>query len=135
MRPTFTKKGESSFFSRTPLVQCVICFLKESHILPIVIVLASNFAHSQFSLSISQVFDCLQQRELNVTVLSDSSVSEYKTADYLCGSSTPFLRSLKSRAFTGASACGSLEQPNIVTGLPAAGTTNCMVSSSEMKSS
>lgn len=67
-----------------------------------------------------KVFDCLQQRELHVTVLSDSSVSEYKTADYLCGSSTPFLRSLQSRAFTGPSACGSLEQPNIVTGLPAA---------------
>lgn len=57
-----------------------------------------------------------------MTVLSDSSVAEYKTADYPCGSSAPFLRSLHSSAFTGPAACRSLEQPNIVTGLPAAGT-------------
>lgn len=79
--------------------------------------------------SLSQVFDCLQHRELNVTVLSDSSVAEYKTADYLCGSSAPFLRSLHSSAFTGPAACRSLEQPNIVTGLPAAGTANCTLNS------
>lgn len=85
--------------------------------------------------SLSQVFDCLQHRELNVTVLSDSSVAEYKTADYLCGSSAPFLRCLHSSAFTGPSACRSLEQPNIVTGLPAAGTANCTLSSPRMPSS
>lgn len=85
--------------------------------------------------SLSQVFDCLQHRELNVTVLSDSSVAEYKTADYLCGGSAPFLRSLHSSAFTGPSACRSLEQPNIVTGLPAAGTANCTLNSPRMPSS
>lgn len=74
-----------------------------------------------------KVFDCLQHRELNVTVLSDSSVAEYKTADYLCGSSAPFLRSLHSSAFTGPAACRSLEQPNIVTGLPAAVLNHCEV--------
>lgn len=73
-------------------------------------------------LRLLQVFDCLPHRELNVTVLSDSSVAEYKTADYLCCSSAPFLRSLHSGAFSGQSVCQSLEQPNIVTGLPAAGT-------------
>lgn len=73
-------------------------------------------------LCLLQVFDCLQHRELNVTVLSDSSVAEYKTADYVCCSSAPFLRSLHSGAFSGQSVCQSLEQPNIVTGLPAAGT-------------
>lgn len=85
--------------------------------------------------SLSQVFDCLQHRELNVTVLSDSSVAEYNTADYLSGSSAPFLRSLHSSAFTGPSACRSLEQPNIVTGLPAAGTANCTLNSLRMPSS
>lgn len=113
-------------------------FLYKCHIFPVLVVArlqSRSFTHSLFSPSFSQVFDCLQQRELNVTVLSDSSVSEYKTADYLCGSSTPFLRSLQSRVFTGASACGPLEQPNILTGLPAAGTANCVVSSSKMKSS
>lgn len=74
-------------------------------------------------LCLLQVFDCLQHRELNVTVLSDSSVAEYKTADYLCYSSAPFLRSLHTSAFSGQPVCQSLEQPNIVTGLPAAGTT------------
>ncbi|KAM9348216.1 proteasome assembly chaperone 1 [Symphorus nematophorus] len=74
-----------------------------------------------------KVFDCLQQRELNVTVLSDSCVAEYKTADYLCCSAAPFLRSLHSGAFSGQSVCQSLEQPNIVTGLPAAVLNHCEV--------
>ncbi|XP_031163947.1 proteasome assembly chaperone 1 [Sander lucioperca] len=74
-----------------------------------------------------KVFDCLQHRELNVTVLSDSSVAEYKTADYLCYSSAPFLRSLHTSAFSGQPVCQSLEQPNIVTGLPAAVLNQCEV--------
>ncbi|XP_034540386.1 proteasome assembly chaperone 1 [Notolabrus celidotus] len=74
-----------------------------------------------------KVFDCLQHRELNVTVLSDSSVAEYKTADYLCSSSAPFLRSLHSSAYSGQPVCQSLEQPNIVTGLPAAVLNHCQV--------
>lgn len=68
-----------------------------------------------------QVFDCLQHSEMNVTVLSDSSVAEYKAADYMRCSSAPFLRSLHSSTFRGQSVCSSLEQPNIITGLPAAG--------------
>lgn len=69
------------------------------------------------------MFDCLQLRELNVTVLSDTSVADYKTADYLGGSSAPFLRSLHTSAFGDQPVCQSLEQPNIVTGLAAAGIT------------
>lgn len=74
-----------------------------------------------------KVFDCLQHRELNVTVLSDSSVAEYKTADYQCVSSAPFLRSLHTSAFSGQTVCQSLEQPNIVTGLSAAVLNHCEV--------
>ncbi|KAM8741271.1 proteasome assembly chaperone 1 [Acanthopagrus schlegelii] len=74
-----------------------------------------------------KVFNCLQHRGLSVTVLSDSSVAEYKTADYLCSSSAPFLRSLHTGAFSGQSVCQPLEQPNIVTGLPAAVLNHCEV--------
>ncbi|XP_075957355.1 proteasome assembly chaperone 1 [Anarhichas minor] len=74
-----------------------------------------------------KVFDVLQHRQLNVTVLSDSSLAEYKTSDYLCGSSTPFLRSLHTAAFSGQPVCQSLEQPNIITGLPAAVLNHCEV--------
>ncbi|TKS83259.1 Proteasome assembly chaperone 1 [Collichthys lucidus] len=74
-----------------------------------------------------KVFDCLQHRELNVTVLSDSTVAEYKRADYVSCSSAPFLRSLHSGAFTGQPVCQSLEQPNIVTGLSAAVLNHCEV--------
>lgn len=74
-----------------------------------------------------KVFDCLQSRELTVTVLSDSSVADYKTADYLCSSSAPFLRSLHSSAFSDQPVCQSLEQPNIITGLPAAVLNHCQV--------
>lgn len=57
-----------------------------------------------------------------MTVLSDSSVADYKTENYLSSSSAPFLRSLHTAAFSDQPVCQSLEQPNIVTGLPAAGT-------------
>lgn len=59
-------------------------------------------------------------------VLSDSPVAEYKTPDYLYGSAVPFLRSLKSSASKSQALCPALEQPNILTGLPAAGTTILM---------
>jgi len=74
-----------------------------------------------------KVFDCLQHRELNVTVLSDGSVADYKAADYLCNSSVPFLRSLHTSAFSGRPVCQSLEQPNILTGIPAAVLNHCQV--------
>ncbi|XP_012736928.2 proteasome assembly chaperone 1 [Fundulus heteroclitus] len=74
-----------------------------------------------------KVFDCLQSRELAVTVLSDRSVADYKTPDYLCSSSAPFLRSLHSSAFADRPVCPSLEQPNIITGLPAAVLNHCQV--------
>ncbi|XP_068600884.1 proteasome assembly chaperone 1 [Brachionichthys hirsutus] len=74
-----------------------------------------------------KVFDCLQHRGLNVTVLSDSSVAEYKTADSLSCSPAPFLRCLHSRDYSGQPVCCSLEQPNIVTGLPAAVMSHCEI--------
>lgn len=69
----------------------------------------------------SQVFGCLQKRGLTVTVLSDAPITEYKASDYLHGSDVPFLRALKTSANKAAVNCPFLEQPNIVTGLPAAG--------------
>ncbi|KAM9331699.1 proteasome assembly chaperone 1 [Pholidichthys leucotaenia] len=74
-----------------------------------------------------KVFDCLQHRRLIVTVLSDGSVADYKMADYLCSSSAPFMRSLHTSAFGDQPVCPSLEQPNIVTGLPAAVLNHCQV--------
>ncbi|XP_028323439.1 proteasome assembly chaperone 1 [Gouania willdenowi] len=74
-----------------------------------------------------KVFDSLQQRQLSVTVLSDSFVAEYKTADYVCRGSAPFLRSLHTSGFSDQPVCHSLEQPNILTGLPAAVLNHCQV--------
>ncbi|XP_026228363.1 proteasome assembly chaperone 1 [Anabas testudineus] len=87
----------------------------------------SYIAEDQLFQWAEKVFDCLQHRELNVTVLSDSSVADYKTADYLSSSSPPFLRSLHTSTFHGEPVCQSLEQPNIVTGLPAAVLNHCQV--------
>ncbi|XP_049598893.1 proteasome assembly chaperone 1 [Syngnathus scovelli] len=74
-----------------------------------------------------KVLDCLQHRELHVTVLSDSSVADYKSAEYLGGHSAPFLRSLHTTTFNGPPVCPALEQPNILTGLPAAVLNHCQV--------
>ena len=72
-------------------------------------------------LSPLQVFSCLEPRGLSVMVLSDTPVAEFKTPDYLYGSPVPFLRSLKTSTYKSQALCPALEQPNIVTGLPAAG--------------
>lgn len=74
-----------------------------------------------------KVFRCLQKRGLCVTVLSDSSVAEYKAPDYLYGSTVPFLRSLNTSTFKSPALCPALEQPNIVTGLSAAVLSHCQV--------
>ncbi|XP_051542155.1 proteasome assembly chaperone 1-like [Myxocyprinus asiaticus] len=74
-----------------------------------------------------KVLGCVQKRDLHVSVLSDCAVTEYKTLDYLSGSSTPFLRALKTGTHTGRVACPLLEQPNIITGLPAAVLSHCQV--------
>ncbi|XP_048037363.1 proteasome assembly chaperone 1 [Megalobrama amblycephala] len=74
-----------------------------------------------------KVFGCVQARGLSVTVLSDCSAAEYKTSDYLSGSSTPFLRCLKTSVHTGPVACPPLEPPNISCGLAAAVLSHCQV--------
>ncbi|XP_034033367.1 proteasome assembly chaperone 1 [Thalassophryne amazonica] len=74
-----------------------------------------------------KVLGCFQQRELNVMVLSDCSVIDYKTADHLDSNSAPFLRAVCTSTFGGRPLCWSLEQPNIVTGLPAAVLSHCQV--------
>ncbi|XP_066507906.1 proteasome assembly chaperone 1-like isoform X2 [Hoplias malabaricus] len=65
--------------------------------------------------------------ETSVTLLSDSPLAEYKTPEYLNGSSAPFLRALKTSTYTGSLPCPLLEQPNIIAGLPAAVLSHCQV--------
>lgn len=84
-------------------------------------------AEDQYFQWTEKVFGCLQQRGLNVLVLADSPVADYKTPDYLYGSEIPFLRSLKSSSYHSQTLCPGLEQPNIVTGLPAAVLSHCQV--------
>ncbi|XP_007247337.3 proteasome assembly chaperone 1 [Astyanax mexicanus] len=84
-------------------------------------------AEDQLFQCAEKVLSSVQRRGLNVTVLSDSTLAEYKTPDYLNGSGTPFLRALKTSSYTGSMLCPLLEQPNIVTGLPAAVLSHCQV--------
>ncbi|XP_076876189.1 proteasome assembly chaperone 1 [Brachyhypopomus gauderio] len=74
-----------------------------------------------------KVLGPMQKRGLSVTVLSDCPMAEYKSPDYLTGSGAPFLRALKTTMHTDALPCPLLEQPNIVTGLPAAVLSHCQV--------
>ncbi|XP_047661068.1 proteasome assembly chaperone 1-like [Tachysurus fulvidraco] len=72
-----------------------------------------------------KVLGNLQSRGLTVTVLSDSPLAEYKSPHYVNGA--PFLRALKTSTFTHNLPCPLLEQPNIITGLPAAVLNQCQV--------
>lgn len=67
-----------------------------------------------------QVFACIEKPGLSVTVLSDCSLAEFKTTEPM-SSTTPFLRALKTGLYRSQIPCPLLEQPNIVTGLAAAG--------------
>lgn len=87
----------------------------------------SYIAEDQFFQWTEKVFGCLQKRGLAVTVLSDASIAEYKASDYLHGSDVPFLRALKTSAYKDVVNCPFLEQPNIVTGLPAAVLCHCQI--------
>ncbi|KAG7322385.1 hypothetical protein KOW79_013731 [Hemibagrus wyckioides] len=74
-----------------------------------------------------KVLGSMQSRGLTVTVLSDSPLTEYKTSHYVNGNGAPFLRALKTSTFTHNLPCPLLEQPNIITGLPAAVLNQCQV--------
>lgn len=117
-RPAVGQSGEES--------ACVFSRHKDD---PSVLVcqVTCHIAEDQLFQWTEKVLDCLQHRQLSVTVLSDGSVADYKTADYLCSSSAPFLRSLHTTAFSERPVCPSLEQPNILTGLPAAVLNHCQV--------
>ncbi|KAF5898245.1 proteasome assembly chaperone 1, partial [Clarias magur] len=74
-----------------------------------------------------KVLGSMQSRGLTVMVLSDCPLAEYKTPHYVNGSSAPILRALRTSTFTDSLPCPLLEQPNIVTGLPAAVLNQCQV--------
>ncbi|XP_072116079.1 proteasome assembly chaperone 1 isoform X2 [Mobula birostris] len=71
------------------------------------------------------VFENVQKRSLNVIVLSCSSVTEYKSSKSIPSIPVPFLRALKTRALQETPHCQLLEQPNVISGLPAAVLTYC----------
>ncbi|KAJ8347739.1 hypothetical protein SKAU_G00263280 [Synaphobranchus kaupii] len=87
----------------------------------------SYIAEDQLFRWTEKVFACIQQRGLNVMVLSDCSMADYKTPDSLFSSGAPFLRALKSSQYGSQPVCLLLEQPNIVTGLAAAVLSHCQV--------
>ncbi|XP_029556113.1 proteasome assembly chaperone 1 [Salmo trutta] len=119
----------SSRQSIAPLPGEPACLFYQHRDNPAVLVCQSTcyIAEDQLFQWTEKVFGCLQKRGLSVMVLSDSPVAEYKTPDYLYGSAVPFLRSLKSSASKSQALCPALEQPNILTGLPAAVLSHCQV--------
>ncbi|XP_064837947.1 proteasome assembly chaperone 1 [Oncorhynchus masou masou] len=119
----------SSRQSIAPLPGEPACLFYRHRDNPAVLVCQSTcyIAEDQLFQWTEKVFGCLQKRGLSVMVLSDSPVAEYKTPDYLYGSAVPFLRSLKSSASKSQALCPALEQPNILTGLPAAVLSHCQV--------
>ncbi|XP_060764232.1 proteasome assembly chaperone 1 [Neoarius graeffei] len=74
-----------------------------------------------------KVLGSMQSRGLTVTVLSNSPLTEYKTPHYMNGNVAPFVRALKTSTFPDNLPCPLLEQPNIITGLPAAVLNQCQV--------
>ncbi|XP_048397405.1 proteasome assembly chaperone 1 [Stegostoma tigrinum] len=74
-----------------------------------------------------KIFGNIQKRNLNVIVLSSGSVTEYKTPTSISNISVPLLRALKTSAFQETPHCVLLEQPNVISGLPASVLSYCQV--------
>ncbi|XP_078264913.1 proteasome assembly chaperone 1 [Rhinoraja longicauda] len=74
-----------------------------------------------------KVFENIQKRNLNVIVLSSSSVTEYKSSRSIPSIPVPFLRALKTNTLQELPQCELLEQPNVISGLPAAVLTHCQI--------
>ncbi|XP_067849395.1 proteasome assembly chaperone 1 [Heptranchias perlo] len=74
-----------------------------------------------------KVFGNIQKRNLDVIVLSSCSVTEYKSSTPISNISVPFLRALKTNASQETPHCPLLEQPNVISGLPAAVLSYCQV--------
>uniref|UniRef100_A0A8C5M7Z5 Proteasome assembly chaperone 1 n=1 Tax=Leptobrachium leishanense TaxID=445787 RepID=A0A8C5M7Z5_9ANUR len=72
-----------------------------------------------------KVFGFLHKSRLKVTVLSTCPVSNYKTTQSTFDLPVPFLKALKTSTYVDKMACGHLEQPNVVDGLPAAVLMHC----------
>uniref|UniRef100_A0A4W5NLD7 Proteasome assembly chaperone 1 n=1 Tax=Hucho hucho TaxID=62062 RepID=A0A4W5NLD7_9TELE len=119
----------SSRQSSAPLPGEPACLFYRHRDNPAVLICQSTcyIAEDQLFQWTEKVFGCLQNRGLNVMVLSDSPMAEYKTSEYLYGSTIPFIRSLKSSAYKCQAFCPAVEQPNILTGLPAAVLSHCQV--------
>ncbi|XP_032888361.1 proteasome assembly chaperone 1 [Amblyraja radiata] len=74
-----------------------------------------------------KVFENIQKRNLGVIVLSSSSVTEYKSSRSIPSIPVPFLRALKTNTLQELPQCQLLEQPNVISGLPAAVLTHCQI--------
>jgi len=66
-----------------------------------------------------QVCDGIDLSMCYISILCTMISAEFKSDTPVSEMSMPFLRSLKTTRFTGTPLCPYLEQPNVVTGLPA----------------
>uniref|UniRef100_A0A8C4X7T7 Proteasome assembly chaperone 1 n=1 Tax=Erpetoichthys calabaricus TaxID=27687 RepID=A0A8C4X7T7_ERPCA len=75
----------------------------------------------------AKVLGCIEKRSLKVTILSDCPVANYRSPEYISAIPVPFLKALKTRTYNENLCCSPLEQPNVVSGIPAAVLSYCQV--------
>lgn len=73
------------------------------------------------------LFSNVCNSDIQIAILYARHVAEYQSSVSTAALSVPFLKSLKSSAFSSITACSLLEQPNTVSGLPASVLTHCQV--------
>ena len=74
-----------------------------------------------------QLFSHLPKQKTQVVVLGTSAVSNYKSEKAPEDIQPPLLRALKTSEYHGSVACPYLEQPNVITGLPAQGLQSTLI--------
>ncbi|XP_067897270.1 proteasome assembly chaperone 1 isoform X2 [Heterodontus francisci] len=114
-------KGTDTFNQQFPSDSSCLLYRLTSNPMILTCHCSCYVAEDQLFQWTEKVFGNIQKRNLDVIVLSSCSVTEYKSPRSISNISVPFLRALKTSAFQETPHCALLEQPNVISGLPAAG--------------
>ncbi|XP_071135747.1 proteasome assembly chaperone 1-like isoform X2 [Mytilus edulis] len=105
------------------------CFLYRKKDCPKILVCQCNITvtpEQAFSFT-EQIFPSIKLEDAYVSILCSAHTSEYKADIPISDMEVPFLRSLRSTKYLGTPLAPYVDQPNIVTGLPAQCLSYCQV--------
>ncbi|KAK3097497.1 hypothetical protein FSP39_010216 [Pinctada imbricata] len=117
----------NSIQQTSPADKC--CYIYRNKEDPTVFVCQCNLTvlpENSFSF-VSQLFPCFDFDHATISILCTASTSEYKGEKPISDMNPPFLRALKTTKVIATPTCPYLEQPNMISGLPAQVMAECQM--------